>query len=157
MFSNVPGVISVISLLFIDNCVNFGSPLNASTSIFVILQKSAIIICSWSDPFERKFSFAKIGILLPLSMSCPVCLGMIEGILFNPESEQFTLYPSLSHLHSSGHCIATLVGSVTNHNQNIITGVANSNDTNTTVSLDGMAMFCNLHTERETVVERYCA
>jgi len=71
-----------------------------------------------------------------------------EGMLFNPEREQFTKYPSKSHLHFSGHSTATLVGRINNHNQNIITGVANSSDNNTTVSLDGMAMFCDLHRER---------
>jgi len=58
-----------------------------------------------------------------------------------------TWYSSGSHLHSSGHSIATLAGRTTNHNQNITAGVANSSDTNTTVSLDGMASCCNLNRE----------
>jgi len=43
---------------------------------------------------------------------------------------------------------ANLVGRITNHNQNIAAGVANSSDTNSTVSLGGMASCCNLHRER---------
>jgi hypothetical protein len=35
--------------------------------------------------------------------------------------------------------MATLTGTITNHNQNITAGVANSSDSNTTVSFDGMA------------------
>ena len=77
-----------------------------------------------------------------------MCLGRIEGILFNPESEQFTKNPSFLQLHSSGHSIVTLVGRIINHNQNIITGVANSSDTNITVRFDGMASCYNLHRER---------
>jgi len=50
--------------------------------------------------------------------------------------------------HSLGHSIAILVGRTSNYNQNITAGVANSSDTNTTVSLDGMASCCNLHRER---------
>jgi hypothetical protein len=57
-------------------------------------------------------------------------------------------YTAVSHKHSSGHSIATLAGTITNHNQNITAGVANSSDTNTTVSLDGMASCCNQHRER---------
>jgi hypothetical protein len=48
-------------------------------------------------------------------------------------------YPAVSQWHSAGHIIATLAGTITNHNQKITAGVANSSDSNTTVSLDGMA------------------
>jgi hypothetical protein len=37
---------------------------------------------------------------------------------------------------------------ITNHNQKITAGVANSSDTTTTVSFDGMASCCNLYRER---------
>jgi hypothetical protein len=50
-----------------------------------------------------------------------------------------TWYPPGSHRHSSGHSIATLTGRITNQNQNVTAGVANSSDTTTTVCLDGMA------------------
>jgi hypothetical protein len=50
-------------------------------------------------------------------------------------------------LHSSGHSIAILAGTTTNHNQNTKAGVANSSDTNTTDSFDGMASCCNLQRE----------
>jgi hypothetical protein len=40
---------------------------------------------------------------------------------------------------------------ITNHNQNITTGVANSSDINTTVILDGMASCCNLQREELTL------
>jgi hypothetical protein len=60
-------------------------------------------------------------------------------------------YPAASHNHSSGHSIATLAGTITIHNQNTTAGVANSSDTNTTVSLDGMASCCNLQREDLTV------
>jgi len=56
------------------------------------------------------------------------------------------------HSHSTGHSIATLAGTITNHNQNATAGVANSSDTNTTVSLDGMASCCNLQREREEMI-----
>jgi len=69
-----------------------------------------------------------------------------------------------SHQHSSRHSIATLAGCITNHNQNITAGVANSSDTTTTVSLSGVAICCNLMawqaavicTERGTAFGRYC-
>jgi len=38
---------------------------------------------------------------------------------------------------------------ITNHNQDMTAGVANSSDTNTTVRLDGMASCCNLHRDRK--------
>jgi hypothetical protein len=45
----------------------------------------------------------------------------------------------MSQLHASGQKCATNAGRVTNHNQKMKGIVANSNDTNTTVSFDGMA------------------
>jgi hypothetical protein len=69
---------------------------------------------------------------------------MIDGILFNVELEQLTKYPFQSHLHSLGHDIDSVVGWIINHIQNITTGVANSSDTNTTVSLVDMASFLDL-------------
>jgi hypothetical protein len=68
--------------------------------------------------------------------------------LFNLEFEQSTKYPSQSHLHFSGHALASVVGWIINHNQNVTAGVANSSDTNITVSLDDMASFLDLHRER---------
>jgi hypothetical protein len=62
-------------------------------------------------------------------------------MLFNVELEQLTEYPSLSHLHSSRHADASVVGWIINHNQNTTAGVANSSDTNSTVRLDDMASF----------------
>ena len=73
--------------------------------------------------------------------------------MFNPESKECTYYPIETHKYVSEHIIATLASTITNHNQNIKAAFANSNetnnrDTNTTVSLDGMASCCNLHRER---------
>jgi len=45
----------------------------------------------------------------------------------------------VSQWHPLGHKIATLAGTITKHNQNATAGVANSSDTNSTVSLEGMA------------------
>jgi hypothetical protein len=73
---------------------------------------------------------------------------MFKGILFIFEFEQSTKNPNRSQLHSSGQCIASVVVWIINHNQNITTGVANSNDTNITVSLDDKANFLDLHRER---------
>jgi hypothetical protein len=53
-----------------------------------------------------------------------------------------------SYQHSTGNCIANLIGWITIQNQNITAGVENISDTNTTVSLDGMASCCNLQRER---------
>ena len=48
-----------------------------------------------------------------------------------------TLYPPGSYQPSTFHFIANVAGRITtNHNQNIIAGLANSSDTNITVSLD---------------------
>jgi hypothetical protein len=46
-----------------------------------------------------------------------------------------------------GHSVATLAGTITNHNQNT-TDVANSSNTNTTTSLDGITSCCDLQRER---------
>jgi hypothetical protein len=70
-------------------------------------------------------------------------------MLFKLEFEQSTKYPSLSHLHSSKHAIASVVSWIINHIQNITAGVANSSNTNITVSLDDMAIFLDLHSERK--------
>jgi hypothetical protein len=67
--------------------------------------------------------------------------------LFNLEFEQSTKIPSHSHLHSLGHAVASVVGWIITHNQNIREGVANSSNTNITVSLDDMASFLDLHSE----------
>jgi len=75
-------------------------------------------------------------------------VGRFKGILFNLEFEQSTKNPYWLHLHFSGQCIASVVGWIINHNQNITTGVVNSNDTNITVSLDDTANFLYLHRER---------
>ena len=79
----------------------------------------------------------------------------IKGTAVNDGSSHETWHPPGSHRHSSGHSIATLAGTITNHNQNIRTGVANSSDTSITVSLDGMASCCNLHREKN-YIESYC-
>jgi hypothetical protein len=75
-------------------------------------------------------------------------VGKIKGILFDDEIEQATWYLPGSFQHSTGHCVANLVGWITTQNQNITAGVADSSDTNTTVSIDGMASCCNLQRER---------
>ena len=62
------------------------------------------------------------------------------------EPEQFTYYPSVSHLHSSGHSIATF-GWITNRNQNITACVATPSPQSVL-----MAVIC---TERGTGVEQY--
>ena len=96
---------------------------------------------------ETKASFSKDAILLSLSASRRVFVGRINEILFKDDSEQSTRFPLVSHQHSSGHSIATLAGCITNNYQNITAGAANISDTNTTVSLDGLASCCNLHRE----------
>jgi hypothetical protein len=63
-----------------------------------------------------------------------------------------TWYPVVLHSHPSGHSAATLAGTITNRNQYTTAGVANSRDSNTTVSFDGLASCCNLERERETEV-----
>jgi hypothetical protein len=84
-------------------------------------------------------------------------VGKFDGILFNPEFKQSTMYPSAAHLNSSGHTISNLVVKFTNHNQNITAGVVTSSDNKTTVSLDGMVTCCNLQREREGERERNCS
>ena len=76
-------------------------------------------------------------------------MSRIKGIEFNDVTLQLTSYHPLSHVHFSGHSIATLTGTITNHNQNNTAGVAKSTETNTTVSLGGVASCCNLQRERE--------
>jgi urease accessory protein UreF len=74
---------------------------------------------------------------------------------FKGVPEQMTSYPTGSHSHSLGHSIAILAGRITNHNQNIMAGVANSSDTNTTVNLMAWraAVTCR---ERRIDTEYYC-
>ena len=85
---------------------------------------------------------------MPSSTSSRTCVGRIEGIFSNRESEQLTKYPSHSHMHFTGHAIAYLVAWIINHKKNINAGVANSSDT-ITVSLDDMASFLDLHREKK--------
>jgi len=75
-------------------------------------------------------------------------IGKIKGILFNDELEQSTWYSPIPHQHFSGHSIATLAGRITNHNQNVTAGNANSSNTNTTVIRDGIANCCNQQRQR---------
>jgi len=82
-------------------------------------------------------------------------VSWIKGIGFTDRNLHMTLYPPVSHRHPSGHNIATLAGTITKYNQNIRAGVANSSDTNTTVSFDGMESCCNLHRQRGNYSE-YC-
>jgi hypothetical protein len=58
----------------------------------------------------------------------------------------------LSHSHPSGHSIATLAGTNTNHNQKITAGVANNIDTKTTATLNDVASGCNLQGERDEII-----
>jgi hypothetical protein len=60
----------------------------------------------------------------------------------------------VSHRHRSGHSIATLAGTITNHIQKITAGDANSSDTKTTATLDELARACNLQEERQRERER---
>jgi hypothetical protein len=68
--------------------------------------------------------------------------------MFNDEPLHETWYSPVSQLHSSGHPIATVAGRITNHNQDIAADVANSSDTNSTISVEGMAGCCNLRREK---------
>jgi hypothetical protein len=72
----------------------------------------------------------------------------IKVTAVNDALSQSTSYPPMSHSHPSGQSIATLVGTITNHSQNITAGVANSKDSNSTVRLDGMASCCKLQREK---------
>jgi hypothetical protein len=74
----------------------------------------------------------------------------IEGTVVNDVLLHMTKYPVGSHQHPPGHSTATFAGGITNHNENITAGVANSSDSNSTVSLDGMASCCNLQRERDS-------
>jgi len=76
----------------------------------------------------------------------------IKGAGFNDVLLHLTKYPPPSHLHPSGHSFASLACRITNHNQNNITGVANSNDINTTVRVVRIAACCNLQREREELI-----
>ena len=105
------------------------------------------ISCSSVSLLEINLSFSKDVMLLLSSRSFRTFVGKIEGILFSGCIEQATWYNTGSCLHFSGHSTATLAGTITNHNQNTRAGVANSIDTNTTVSLDGMASCCDLQRE----------
>jgi hypothetical protein len=99
------------------------------------------------SPFDMKMSFCSVVILIVPSKSSRTSVGKIKGKLSNGELKHATLYPPGAHLHPSGHNLAALARTITNHNQNMTAGVATSSDTNTTVSLDGMSSCCNLHTE----------
>ena len=79
--------------------------------------------------------------LLLYSSSVRTCSKGINGVAVNDGPSHQTRCFLGSHLHFSGHRFASLPGTITNH-------VANSSDTNTAVSLDGMASCCNLHIER---------
>jgi hypothetical protein len=100
---------------------------------------------------ETKLSFSKYVILLPSITSTCTFVGRIEGIISKLETEQSTFNPTSLHLHPSGHSVTALVCWNTNQNQNITAGEANSSDTNTTVSLDAMAIRSNLHRERNCI------
>jgi hypothetical protein len=84
-----------------------------------------------------------------MSQNSRAFVGIINGILFNDLEVHLTLYPPGSHWHSSGHIISIVAGRITNHNQNMTTGAANSSDNNTTVSFDAIASCCNLREERK--------
>jgi hypothetical protein len=49
-----------------------------------------------------------------------------------------------TQLQCSGHGVATLPGTITNHNQNMTTDAVNSSDSNSTDSLDEVASCWNL-------------
>ena len=102
-----------------------------------------------SSVIETKLFFFNSVISLKDIRSTRASVAWMKGSAVNDLLEHSTKYPVGSHLHPSGHCIATLAGRITNLNQNATTGVAKSRDTNTTVSLDGMASCCNMHRERE--------
>jgi hypothetical protein len=64
--------------------------------------------------------------------------GLREQDLMTHRRRRGRINP-VSHWHSSEHNIATLADKINNHNHNLKAGVVNSSDTNTTISLDGMA------------------
>jgi hypothetical protein len=76
----------------------------------------------------------------------------IAGTGLNDVPEHETEYPPVSHSHPSGQSIATLAGTITNHNQKIKAGDVNTSDTKTTARLDDMASGCNLKGERDEVI-----
>jgi hypothetical protein len=144
----VPGVISRNLLPHIDSSAKFLSPLNSLYFIVSISQSLTEIPSRSVSLLEINLSFSKDFMLLLSSRSFRTFVGKIRRILFNEEIEQATWYLPGSFQHSTGHGIANLVGWITTQNQNITAGVANSSDTNTTVSLDGKASCCNLQRER---------
>ena len=146
--SNVPDIISRILLTFIESSVNFVSPLNAPNSIVLSTQLLTINISSSVSPLETNLSLSSNVMLFLSSLSTRTSVRWIKGTAVNDGPSQRTMYPAFSHWQFSGHNIATLAGMVSNTIQNITADVANSSDTNTTVSLDGMASCCNLHRER---------
>jgi len=148
VFSNVRGVISRTLLPHIDSSANFLSPLDVLNCIVSISQSLTEISSCSVSPLEINLSFSEDVMLLLSSRLFRPFVGKISGILFNDEIEQSTWYPPGSYHHSTGHSIDSLVGWITTQNQNITEGLVNNSDTNTTVSLDGMANCCNLHRER---------
>ena len=82
----------------------------------------------------------------------------IMGTGFNDVPLQLIQYPPGSHRHPSGHNIAILAGTNTNHNPKITADDANKSDTKTTATLDDMASGCDLQKQRErgTDTECYC-
>jgi len=147
--SNVPGIISLTLLPDINSFFNFVSPLNAPNSIFLSPQCSTSNNSSSDN--EINLSFPNNVILLKGTLSTRTPVILITGTAVNDSLEHLMSYPAGSHLHSSGHSIATLAGTITNHNHKATTGVANSRDTNTTVRFDGMASCCNLQREKKRV------
>ena len=134
-----------------DSSANFLSSLKA-LNFTVSLSKTIIeISCSSVSLLEINLSSRDVMLLLS-SRSFRKFVGKTEGILFSGDIEQATWYSTGSCLHSTGHSNVTLARTITNHNQNTTTGVANTSDTNTTVSLDGMASCCNLQREREKLI-----
>jgi hypothetical protein len=75
-------------------------------------------------------------------------VSRIKETVVNNEPWHVTWYPPGQHQHSTGQSTATIAGTITNHNQNIIAGDASSSDTNTTIRLDGMASSFILHREK---------
>jgi hypothetical protein len=120
------------------NPVNFVSPLNAPNSI--VLSPQNLTINFSNSVSGRKLSFSNNVMLFPESQSTRTSVRWIKGTEVNDILEQSTEFPPMSHLHSSGHSIVTLAGTINNHNQKNTADVANSSDTSTKGSLDGMAI-----------------
>ena len=146
--SNVRCVISHNVLPHTDSSANFLSSLKALNFTVSLSKTITEISCSSVSLLEINLSSRDVMLLL-WSRSFRTFVGKTEGILFSDDIEQETWYSTGSCLHSTGHSNVTLARTITNHNQNTTTGVANSSDTNTTVSLDGMEICCNLQRERE--------